>query len=870
MLEKRYKDEILKFPLRCKLSLKKERTILSVKEELSLLKDIKKNNKGDCICQKCVLRKIPFLAYKLVSNRRSIVYYPRAWKRDEKAGSGWLECFKRRYESNILRFPTICKLTSAQWSMSGLSSSFFSENESSNSSQEEISKSNVLIEIQDILLFVKEEEILKQMIVDKQLVCGCKCCMMDRLENAYLEACEELKLSQSSNMNNEAIEKWFEKFQEKYKDKILKIPNRCKLSIQQQSILTVEEELSLLPDIEQNSNKEDCNCQECVLREVPFLAYKLALDKNILCPESWKKRNKAGLWWLKDFKAKHEVFISLYLPTCKKTSLQLSIREPTSFMENISELLNNLREEISKSNAPIQVKNILLFTKEKEILTKMMENRQSVCGCKSCLMDRLKQAYQEPREELKLYQQSLNMDKLKMAMNMDNEIVEKWFKNFEERYKDEISTFPIRCEESIEKQPILTSEEESSLLKDLEENCTRADCTCQECVTREVSFLAYKLVKIKQDKYKNIPCPESWKRHKKAESRWLKAFKVRHNMFFSNFLSICKITSPQPSTSGSSSSMENVSESFNILQKGMSEYIPLIENILLFIKEQEILKQMMEDKQSVCGCECCLMNRLKKVYQEAREKLYPLTLYPQLSNTDNEAVEMWFNNFEAKYRNKISKFPNRCELSEKSIKQQSVFNFEDELLLLIYIEMNSTKEDCICQECLLKEVSLLAYELVSNKGVPYPESWEQHKKAELQWLKDFAKRHKNEIFNFSIICKIISEETIKEQGSSKLVFDLKQERSLLIDLEANSIEEYCICKKCVLEKLPFLVYKLAYDENLKNKTRYPKSWNRYKKAGCDWMKDFIKRHEKELAKLSLSCKINLSEPSTSKGQLSLN
>jgi len=143
-------------------------------------------------------------------------------------------------------------------------------------------------------------------------------------------------------------------------------------------------------------------------------------------------------------------------------------------------------------------------------------------------------------------------------------------------------------------------------------------------------------------------------------------------------------------------------------------------------------------------------------------------------------------------------------------------------------------------------VSFLAYELASDNNILYPESWKQHKKAELQWLKDFTKRHKNKILKFPFICKIISEETIKKQGSSKLVFDLKQERSLLIDLEANSTKGYCICRKCILEKLPFLVYKLAYDENLKYKTkRYPKSWNRFKKAECNWMKDFIKRHEKE-------------------------
>jgi len=38
-------------------------------------------------------------------------------------------------------------------------------------------------------------------------------------------------------------------------------------------------------------------------------------------------------------------------------------------------------------------------------------------------------------------------------------------------------------------------------------------------------------------------------------------------------------------------------------------------------------------------------------------------------------------------------------------------------------------------------------------------------------------------------------------------------------------------------KLPFLIYKLTCNENLKNKIKeYPKSWNKCKKAGQQWMK----------------------------------
>jgi len=537
------------------------------------------------------------------------------------------------------------------------------------------------------------------------------------------------------------------------------------------------------------------------------------------------------------------------------TTTQPSCELPSPSIENVSNSSSSSEEEKSKSNDFTEIRDILLFRMEEEMLQQMMDELQSICGCDCCLMDRLKKAYQEAREELKLYPQS---------SNVANETIEHWFKNFEERYKDIILVFPFRCDESIEKQPILTFEEELSLLKDIQENCTKANCICQECVLREASILAYKLAF-----NTNIPYPESWKKHKKAGSRWLKDFKVKHNIFFLSFPTICKLTSSHSSMSGSPSSFTE-NESFNSLQKEISESnIPIeIKDILLFTKEKEILKQMMDNKQSVCGCECCLTDRLTKIYQKTRKELI---LYPRSSNMDKKAVEMWFKNFEDRHKNEISKFPSRCKLSEEAITKQSILSIKEELSLMTQIKANSTTEDCICQECLLKKMSFLVYKVASYNNIPYPKSWKKHKRAKLQWIKNFTERHKNEISKFPLICKLISEETIKALWSSKVIFPFVQERSLLVNLEANSTKEDCICQKCVLEKLPFLIYKLACDENLKNMTKqYPKSWNRYKKAGRQWIKEFIKRHEKEFAKLTFPCKINPSESSTSQSQLSFN
>jgi len=520
--------------------------------------------------------------------------------------------------------------------------------------------------------------------------------------------------------------------------------------------------------------------------------------------------------------------------------------ELSSPLENVSDSSNSSEKEKSKNNYLTEIRDILLFRMEEEMLQQMMDELQSICGCECCLMDRLKKAYQEAREKLKLYPQS---------SNVNNETIENWFKNFEERYKDIILVFPFRCDESMEKQPILTFEEELSLLKDIQENCTRADCICQECILREVSISAYKLAF-----NTNIPYPESWTKHKKAGSRWLKDFKVKHNIFFLSFPTTCKLTSSQSSMSGSPTSFTE-NESLNSSQKEISESnIPIeIKDILLFIKEEEILKQMMDNKQSVCGCECCLTNRLKKVYQKARKELI---LYPQSSNMDKEAVKMWFKNFEDRHKNEISKFPSRCKLSKEAITKQSILSIKNELLLMTKIKANSTTEDCICQECLLKKISFLVYKVASYNNIPYPKSWKKHKRAESQWMKDFTERHKNKISKFPLICKLISEETIETQCSSKVIFTFIQERSLLVDLEANSSKEDCICQKCVLEKLPFLVYKLACEVNLKNRAKqFPKPWNRYKKVGQQWVKEYIKRHEKEFAKLSFPCKINPSESS---------
>jgi len=160
---------------------------------------------------------------------------------------------------------------------------------------------------------------------------------------------------------------------------------------------------------------------------VSVLAYELASDENISYPESWEKHKKAESWWLKDFKVRHKDFISDFPTICKITFRpSTSKTEFSSSMENVSDVsLNSLQEEKNKNNIPIEIGDILLFIKEEKIL-KQMKEKQSICGCDYCLIGYLKKSYQEICEELNRYPQS---------SNMDNKIVEKWFKNFENDIK---------------------------------------------------------------------------------------------------------------------------------------------------------------------------------------------------------------------------------------------------------------------------------------------------------------------------------------------------------------------------------------------------------------------------------------------------
>lgn len=47
--------------------------------------------------------------------------------------------------------------------------------------------------------------------------------------------------------------------------------------------------------------------------------------------------------------------------------------------------------------------------------------------------------------------------------------------------------------------------------------------------------------------------------------------------------------------------------------------------------------------------------------------------------------------------------------------------------------------------CVLKYLSMLAYEFVKKNNIQYPEDWDVHKRADIFWLRQFEMRYSNNI-----------------------------------------------------------------------------------------------------------------------------
>lgn len=278
----------------------------------------------------------------------------------------------------------------------------------------------------------------------------------------------------------------------------------------------------------------------------------------------------------------------------------------------------------------------------------------------------------------------------------------------------------------------------------------------------------------------------------------------------------------------------------------------------VFTEQEEVslLQQIIEDRQSLCMCISCSMNDLKYLaYQVVRKKKKP---YPKSWNKNQQTNSEWLKKFEVRHRDKITNlFSPICNAeviqvltSKQHFSSNEILTFEEEQALLAHIQMRT---DCICKNCIMKEVTVEAYKVVHDMEKYYPKSWDLNKQVGHDWLEGFEMRHRDEMLKLLPTCEaeLSQEMTNQQQSSYREIFTWKEEQALLKEIQIIAETGYCNCISCSLEELKWLAYETA----LEMMKPYPKSWDKNQCAGYKWLNEFVTRHNSELSKFSHFCKI---------------
>lgn len=136
----------------------------------------------------------------------------------------------------------------------------------------------------------------------------------------------------------------------------------------------------------------------------------------------------------------------------------------------------------------------------------------------------------------------------------------------------------------------------------------------------------------------------------------------------------------------------------------------------------------------------------------------------------------------------------------KKRQNNQIFSENNELYILFLLENMEKKLYCNCQNCLMEELPFLAYKLAHDINKCYPESWDKDKKAGADWTKRFIECYTNKISKVPSDCKIKLSRKLPYMPDE--VFTINDGQLLLTQLR-NMKEIHCICKVCVIKKIPF-------------------------------------------------------------------
>lgn len=199
----------------------------------------------------------------------------------------------------------------------------------------------------------------------------------------------------------------------------------------------------------------------------------------------------------------------------------------------------------------------------------------------------------------------------------------------------------------------------------------------------------------------------------KAESLWIAEFK---KYFFKELLKFshgreCTVRSSQATTSQ--------------------------QRFLTYAEEEQLLVEAQKIKtRKNCKCKLCSIEEVQREVYKIVHNAVITKSYPSSWDEKQQADSQWMREFEERHASEIlERFLHDCNCKYKEPRTPCL-TLDDERWLLIQIDsIWKTKFNCDCKSCLVKEVALRVYEFVREYQKSHPQTWDENRQADSQWLR---------------------------------------------------------------------------------------------------------------------------------------
>ncbi|XP_024868422.1 uncharacterized protein LOC112452448 [Temnothorax curvispinosus] len=295
---------------------------------------------------------------------------------------------------------------------------------------------------------------------------------------------------------------------------------------------------------------------------------------------------------------------------------------------------------------------------------------------------------------------------------------------------------------------------------------------------------------------------------------------------------------------------DDSTESSDSSKEEIDEHRSNVSKIFTKKEERRLLKKLVGNKQSVCVCKSCSIDRLKRsAYQAARERKKS---YPKSWNKNRQAESQWMRKFEVRHKKIISKLSLACKagLSQVSISQQQSSSKEN---LTPQEEQPLSADTLTNEKCVTTRVPLSTYNLDHDRKAVHPDSCDTNK---FNWPKSIQK-YKDEISKFCLdyaeIRRSSQKSTNKQQSVLKNILISQEKQSLPTDVLTNENNDSLM--------IPSAPSYLDHDRRTTSD-----SIDNDEQTELKRMKGLAKEPECEILKCEFDCTTGLSQSSTNQPQ----